>query len=122
VARAEAYQSALDKLRAMDAWGELNDEQQARIEQPLESRTTTEVSASSSIPLLRSERSACPQHMKAAVRQMMVLIEGNQLVTLSLSDIFESRIETPAQLEAALDAIKQRVEKLLGEGKKVLVQ
>jgi len=121
-ARAEAYKAALDKLHAMDAWGELNEEQQSRIEQPLKARTTEAVGATTSIPFLRSELSACPQHMKAAIKQMMELIEGNQLVTLSLGDIFESRIETPAQLEAALNAIKQRVEKLLGEGKKVLVQ
>ena len=52
----------------------------------------------------------------------MELIEGNRLVTLSVNDFFAGRIETPEQLEAALGAIKQRVEKLLGEGKKILVQ
>lgn len=121
-ARAEAYQSTLDKLQTMDSWGELNDEQQLLIEQPLKARTTKDVSVTNSIPFLRSELSACPQHMKAAVKQMMELIEGNQLVTLNLGDLFESRIETATQLETTLNAIKQRVEKLLGEGKKVLVQ
>lgn len=121
-ARAAAYGEALDKLRRMDAWSELNEEQQARIDQPLRSRATKAVAATASIPFLRSELSACPQHFKEAVKEMMELIEGNHLVTLSAGDFFESRIETPEQLEAALGAIKQRVEKLLGEGKKVLVQ
>ena len=121
-ARAEAYEAAIEKLHAMDAWAELNEEQQTRIAQPLKSRATTSVQASATIPFLRSELSACPQHLKAAVKQMMELIEGNRLVTLNVNDFFTGRIETPEQLEAALGAIKQRVEKLLGEGKKVLVQ
>ncbi|WPL19896.1 hypothetical protein Thiowin_05045 [Thiorhodovibrio winogradskyi] len=121
-ARADAYSQALDKLHAQDAWGELNDEQQARIAQPLESRAETQVPATTSIPFLRSELSACPQHYKQAVREMLELIEGQQLVTISVSDFFSGRIETEAQLKTALSGIQQKVEKLLGQGKKVLVQ
>ena len=40
-ARADAYTEALTKLHAQDAWGELNEEQQGRIEQPLKSRSGT---------------------------------------------------------------------------------
>lgn len=120
-ARATAYREALDKLCRMDAWSELNEEQQARIAQPLRLRTT-DVPATTSIAFLRSELSACQHHLKKAVKEMMELIEGNLLVTLSAGDFFGARIETPEQLSAALEAIKQRIEKLLGEGKKVLVQ
>ena len=120
--RDTAYTEAVDKLYSMNAWSELNEEQQAQIAQPLRSRATKSVTATTSIPFLRSELSACPQHLKAAVKEMMELIEGSRLITLSASDFFEARIETPEQLDAALVAIKQHIEKLLGEGKKVLVQ
>jgi hypothetical protein len=121
-ARGEAYQSALDKLKAKDAWSELNEDQQSRIALPLKSRAETDMASTTSIPFLRSELSACPQHLKAATKQMMELIEGNLLVTLDVSDFFESRIETSEQLDVTLNAMKQRIEKLLGEGKKVLFQ
>jgi hypothetical protein len=88
---------------------------------PLATRATSPP-ASASIPFLRSEQSACPQHLKAAVQQMMELLDGNRLVTISVGDFFAGRVETPEQLEAAIGALRQRVEKFLGEGKKVWIQ
>ena len=53
---------------------------------------------------------------------MMELIEGNCLITINVGDFFAGRVETPEQLEAAIAALRQRIEKLLGEGKKVWIQ
>ncbi|WP_114283705.1 BREX system P-loop protein BrxC [Candidatus Halocynthiibacter alkanivorans] len=121
-ARASAYAEALTKLHAQDAWDELNEEQQERIGQPLKSRSGTTSSSGTTIPFMRSELSACPQYYKTAVKEMLELIEGQLLVTLNSSDFFTGRIETEEQLNTALAAIKQKVEKLLGQGKKILVQ
>jgi hypothetical protein len=121
-ARANAYTEALTKLRTHDAWGELNEEQQKRIEQPLKIRSDTTSSSGATIPFLRSELSACPQYYKNAVKEMLELIEGELLVTINVTEFFANRIETDEQLNTALTAIKQKVEKLLGQGKKVLVQ
>ena len=120
--RAEAYAEALEALRASDGWDELNEEQQSRVSKPLAGRASAEVDADTSIPFLRSELSACPQHLKSAIQEMMELIDGNRLVTIAISDFFSNRVETPEQLQAALKALKERCEKLIGEGKKVLVQ
>lgn len=122
VARTECYQQALAALHGNPAWVELNDEQQSRIAAPLASRASATVPASATIPFLRSELSACPQHLKAALQQMMELIDGNRLVTINVGDFFAGRVETPEQLEAAIGALRQRIEKLLGEGKKVWIQ
>ncbi|MEH6589154.1 MAG: BREX system P-loop protein BrxC [Halioglobus sp.] len=121
-ARASAYTEALTKLHGQSAWGEINEEQQGRIEQPLKSRADTSPTGNTTIPFLRSELSACPQYYKNAVKKMLELIEGELLVTISVSDFFASQIETEEQLNAALLTIKQKVEKLIGQGKKVLVQ
>ena len=121
-ARADAYAEALTSLHGQDAWGELNDQQQGRIEQPLKSRSDTAVSSQTTIPFLRSEVSACPQHYKNAVKEMLELIEGERLVTINATHFFSRRIETEEQLNTALATLRQRVEKLLGQGKKVLVQ
>lgn len=120
--KAHAYEEAVKKLSSNDAWGNLNEEQKALISKPLHSRCDTTVSDSSSIPLERSELNACSQHLKTATKEMMQLIDGNRLVTINASEFFTGSIETPEQLDAALVAFKQRVEKLIGEGKKVLVQ
>ena len=53
---------------------------------------------------------------------MLELIEGQLLVTINATEFFGDRIENEEQLETALTTIKRRVEKLLGQGKKVLVQ
>ena len=121
-ARAEAYNHALQSLRQNEAWAELNGEQQTKVSVALTSRAKTDVSPSTTLPFLRSELSACSQHLRAAIQQMLELIEGNRLVTLNAHDFFATRVEHPDQLEAAISALRQRVEKLLGEGKKVLIQ
>lgn len=120
--RAAAYREALATLQGNGAWSELNEEQQARVAEPLASRTRSDVAKATSIPFLRAELSACPQHLKAAVQQMMELIEGNRLVTISVGEFFAGRVETPEQLDAAITSLRQRIEKLLGEGKKVWIQ
>jgi hypothetical protein len=120
--RATAYQEALNTLQGNEAWSELNEEQQARVAGPLASRTSKDMAKTTSIPFLRAELSACPQHLKAAVRQMMELIEGNRLVTISVGEFFAGRVETPEQLDTAIVSLRQRIEKLLGEGKKVWIQ
>ncbi len=122
MARANAYTEALTRLHAHEAWGEINEEQQGRIELPLKSRSVTTVPGSTSIPFIRSELSACSQHYKRAVEDMLTLIEGELLVTINATEYFAGRIETEEQLNTVLSAIKQKVEKLLSQGKKVLVQ
>ncbi|MCP4664299.1 MAG: hypothetical protein GY856_53625 [bacterium] len=65
--RADAYTQALERLHGTDGWSELNQEQQDRIEAPLRKRATLEVPAPATVPFLRSERSACPQHLRNAI-------------------------------------------------------
>ena len=45
------------KLHTLEAWDELNEEQQERIEQPLKSRSDATVSSNTTIPFLRSVES-----------------------------------------------------------------
>jgi len=121
-ARADAYQSAIETLKAADGWHELSEEQQTIVAEPLASRAAAEVVTSTSIPFLRSERDACGQHLKHAIQQMHEATEGNLLVTVEISEFFPAKVANPEQLEAALSSLRQRVEKLIGEGKKVLVR
>ncbi len=120
-ARADAYQAALDDLHGRDGWGNLNEEQQLRVDEPLRTRATTTVPASATIPFLRSELSACPQHLKHAIQQMMELLEGNRLVTIDIGTFFGTGVDNEEQLEAALEALRHECIKLLAADKKILV-
>ncbi len=121
-ARAEAYTKAREILEGRAEWTALNEEQQSRIARPLRARATTNVPPSTTIAFLRSELSACPQHLKRAIQQMLELIEGNRLVTVSASQYFDGCVETPEQLDAAVERLKHDIGKLLATDKKVLVQ
>ena len=47
---------------------------------------------------------------------------ANPVVTVSVGSYFAEGIETEEQLEAALDGIREECSKLIGAGKKVIVQ
>ncbi len=119
--RAQAYSHALETLHGTDGWSELNQVQQERIELPLRQRAALEASASATIPFLRSELNACPQHLKRAILEMLELIEGGRLVTLNIAGFFGSRVENEEQLEAALANLRRECLKLLAADKKILV-
>ncbi len=119
--RAQVYKCALEKLHKKDAWFDLNEKQQSLVDSGLRLRATLTVQVSTTVPFLRSEVSACPEHFRSAVKMMMELIEGQRLVTVNIEDFFTDRVENPEQLEKALKSLKLRVEKLLGEGKKILI-
>ena len=120
--RAGAYANAVELIEATPGGEDLNGEQRARVAHPLRSRATTDVPASATIPFLRSDLSACPQHVRNAIQEMMQLLEGTRLVTLSVTEYFGSRVETPEQLDAVLERLKHDVQKLLAADKKVLIQ
>ena len=52
----------------------------------------------------------------------MISIEGERLVTVSFASYFSGGIETEEQLEAALTGIRNECARLIGAGKKVVVQ
>ena len=52
---------------------------------------------------------------------MMRILDGNRLAKVSLAQHFAGGIETEEQLDSALRAVRDECEKLLGEGKKILV-
>ena len=74
------------------------------------------------IPQLRSERDACDSRLRAAVAELRRTIDGERIATVSLGSYFGGGIETEEQLEAALEGIREECARLIGAGKKVIVQ
>jgi hypothetical protein len=120
-ARITAYAKAFDRLVKTPGWGDLDEDDQRRIATPLE-RGKSKDKERLPIPQLRSERDACDSRLRAAIAEVHKLVEGERLVTVSVGSYFAGGIETEEQLEAALTGIREECARLIGAGKKIIVQ
>ncbi|HEX9606521.1 MAG TPA: BREX system P-loop protein BrxC [Gemmatimonadaceae bacterium] len=120
-ARVTAYKKAFDRLIKTTGWSEIDEDEQRRIATPIE-RGLTKDKARVPIPQLRSERDACESRLRAAVAEVHRIIEGERIVSVSLGSYFADGVETEEQLDAALEGIREECARLIGAGKKVIVQ
>lgn len=119
--RAECYSAAYEGLVATPGWERLDSGQQERVAAPLVSRISA-AGNGISIPELRSDCTACQVRLNSAIEEMMTLLEGNRLVRVGAGAFFSGGIDTEEQLDAALAGLRDECTRLIGEGKKVLVQ
>jgi hypothetical protein len=119
--RIEAYGKALEGLSRTSGWAELSDEQRQLIAEPLQ-RGTLRQDARSPIPQLRADRDACNLRLKAAISEAHKILAGERYVEVNLASYFEGGIENEEQLDKALDGIREECSRLIGAGKKVIVQ
>ncbi len=119
--RDAAYTDALQTLRETPGCETLDDTQQHRIAGPLE-RFTGAPDDQPPIPQLRADIDACPGRLDMAIRELMTLVDGNRIASVSARAYFSGGIETEEQLDAALQGLRDECASLIGAGKKVLVQ
>jgi len=74
------------------------------------------------IPQLRSECDACDARLRDAIAELHRIIDGERIATVRLGSYFSGGIETEEQLDAALDGIREECSRLIGTGKKVIVE
>jgi hypothetical protein len=120
-ARVGAYTKALDQLVKTPGWTDIGEEQQRKLAAPLE-RGKAKDADRLPIPQLRSERDACDSRLRTSVAELRRTIDGERIATVSLGSYFGGGIETEEQLDAALDGIRDVCARLIGAGKKVVVQ
>jgi Family of unknown function (DUF6079) len=120
-ARIAAYKKAFDRLIKTPGWRQVDEDEQRRIATPIE-RGMAKDKARVPIPQLRSERDACESRLRAAVAEIHRIIEGERVVSVSLGSYFAGGVETEEQLDAALEGIREECARLIGAGKKVIVQ
>jgi hypothetical protein len=119
--RVDAYTKAFARLVKTPGWSEIDEDEQRRIAGPLQ-RGMSQGKERLPIPQLRSERDACDARLKAAIAEVRRIVEGERLVTVSLGSYFGGGVETEEQLEAAIEGIREECARLIGAGKKVIVQ
>ncbi|MGB7219898.1 MAG: BREX system P-loop protein BrxC [Vicinamibacterales bacterium] len=120
-ARVAVYTKAFDQLVKTPGWTDIDEAQQRNLAAPLE-RGRAKDAERLPIPQLRSERDACDSRLRASVAELRRTIDGERIATVSLGSYFGGGIETEEQLEAALDGIRDECARLIGAGKKVVVQ
>ena len=120
-ARIAAYTKAFDELIKTPGYSEIDEDQQHHLAAPFEcgkKRGGEHVP----IPQLRADRDACEGRLRAAVAELRRIIDGERVVTVRVGSYFAGGIETEEQLEAALDGVREECTRLIGAGKKVIVQ
>lgn len=121
--RKTKYQQALERLQTTPGWEDLNPDQQESIAENL-TPYMSDNPDSATVPQIRSDIDACPTRLNKAFQDMVRLLEEDQdrVVEVYVSDYLQGSIETQEQLENQVNEFKDECEKLLGAGKKVLIQ
>jgi hypothetical protein len=119
--RAALYRSAKQRLIETQGWEVLEDTQRSRIISPIEQRSQRDPKPRPTIPEVRADCLACESRLQQAIEEMMRILDGNRLAKISLTRYFSGGIETEDQLDTALRAVREECERLLAEGKKILV-
>jgi len=120
--RTTEYGNALEILKSTPGWEQLIENQQEFVSKVLSKRLACKPNRSTSILLMRADVEACPIRLDKAIEKMMVIIGGQRVAKVDASTFFKGAVETEEQLNAALEGLKEACERLIGEGKKVLVQ
>jgi hypothetical protein len=120
-ARVAAYTKAFDKLVKTPGWTEIDEDQQRRLAEPFE-RGKKRDEGRVPIPQLRADRDACGGRLSSAIGELRRIIDGERVVAVSVGSYFAGGIETEEQLDAALDGVREECARLIGAGKKVIVQ
>jgi len=120
-ARMAAYGEAFDELVKTPGWTDIDEGQQSRLAEPFE-RLKKRDEDRIPIPQLRADCDACDGRLRTAVTELRRIIDGERIVSVSVGSYFAGGIETEEQLEAALGGVREECARLIGAGKKVIVQ
>jgi hypothetical protein len=120
-ARVSVYTDAQETLVKTPGWTEIDEGQQRRLVEPFE-RGRKRDAHGVPIDQLRADRDACDGRLRAAITELRRAIDGERVVTVSVGSYFAGGIETEEQLKAALDGVHEECSRLIGAGKKVIVQ
>jgi hypothetical protein len=116
------YKKAINDLKMTPGWDQIDSEQQDRISESMRLLATSQVNESTPIPQIRAEHDACQGRLANAVKEVLQLVDGNRIVSISATSYFSGGIDTEEQLDQALSGLKTECLELIGAGKKVLIQ
>lgn len=122
----QAYEQALEELHRARGWSELTSEEQEQVARSLSERARAPADAeawrraSNTLALVREEARAAPALLAEALAKLRA-ITAPQAVEVHIRTLMNGPISSPEELEAALAAIREAVEKALAEGRPVIL-
>jgi hypothetical protein len=119
--RVAAYSEALVMLGKTPGWAEIDEDQRRALAEPFE-RGKKAYDVGTPIPQLRADRDACEGRLRATVAELRRIIDGDRIVAVSVESYFAGGIDDVEQLDAALAGVREECARLIGAGKKVIIQ
>ena len=125
-ARRDAYSRALQTLAATAGWSDLRGEEQDEMAHVIRLRANEEPqdeawrSGGQVITLLREQTQAAPALLDAALAKLRRAITP-EAVEIRVRDLLGGPIRTAEELESALSAIREAIEKAIADGRAVVL-
>ena len=67
------------------------------------------------------DQEACLTRLRQAVQAVHQLVDGERIVTVDAWPFFRGGVDDMEQLEAALTGLREECERLLADGKKIVI-
>ncbi|MDT0631439.1 BREX system P-loop protein BrxC [Rubrivirga litoralis] len=119
--RAAAYGDALAALRDTPGWDALADDDRQSVAEPL-AAYAQDPAPDTPFSQLRAETDACPGRLVRAQQEVIRRVEGGRVVHVRAGQYATGGIHDPAELDAALGALRQACLDALADGKTLFLQ
>lgn len=119
--KVDAYQKALAQLFDVPVWLELRPEAKEDIAGPLQVHANDTGAGEPSLAQLHADRDACITRLNAAIARAYAIVEGDRIATVNVQPYFRGGVDDTEQLESALTGLREECERLLADGKKIVV-
>lgn len=116
------YELALAQLADTPGWAALNNDAKARIAAGLQVHANDDGASHPPISQLRADQEACLARLRQSVQAVHQLVDGERIATVDARPFFRGGVEDMEQLEAALTGLRDECERLLADGKKIVIE
>ena len=117
-----AYQHALAQLVDTPSWAALRGDAKTRIATGLRAHANDDGASHPPISQLRADQEACLARLRQAIQAVHQLVDGERIATVDARPFFRGGVEDMEQLEAALTGLRDECERLLADGKKIVIE
>ena len=116
------YHNALTRLFDEPGWSDLGQSARDETAAPLRDHAEDDGSSTPQLSQLRSDRDACDPRLQAAIKKIHDFVDGDRIVTVEVQPFFRGGVEEIGQLDAALAGLREACERLIADGKKIVVR
>jgi hypothetical protein len=116
------YRTALEELANTPGWPDLAEDAKDEIAGGLRTHVGDSSSTHPSIPQLRADREACMARLQQAVDAVHRLNDGDRIAPVDPKPFFLGGVDDMEQLGAALTGLREECERLIADGRKIVIR